>query len=496
MSESKKKDGLHRSIKSRQLTMIAVGGTIGTGIFFASGAAISEVGPAGALFAFGLMAFVVYFMMRGLGEMATELPISGSFEAYANRFIDPALGFAFGWNYWFSWSITVAAEFVAGVIIVKNICIQLDYPMPNGTIVAMCFFVLLMGLNLLSARAFAESEFWFAGLKVITVIIFLVVGVLMFIGVLNGHGVGFENWTLDGLNLGFTGGIGALIGIFLITGFSFQGTELVGLAAAETENPEQNVPRAIKSVFWRMVIFYIGSILVIATLIPYTDPNLLSGSIENVAASPFTLVFQNAGFAAAALFMNVVILTSVLSCGNSGLFCASRMLYAMAVKGSAPKFISKVNGHGVPYWAVIFTGCIAAFSFFIEKIGDGKIYVLLINASGTTGFIIWFGVALTHYRFRKAWIAQGNKVEDLKFRSKFYPFGPIFAMILFTVIIFGANTWAFTAGDNGGISWFDVITSYSFVPVFLLLYGGYKHKFKTKLIPLAECDLTMPEHEK
>lgn len=491
MSENHEKKSLKRSIKSRHLTMIAVGGTIGTGIFFASGAAIGTVGPGGALFAFSLIAFIVYLMMRGLGEMATELPISGSFEAYANRFIDPALGFAFGWNYWFSWSITVAVELVAAGLLV-------NYLVPaNGTLVAIISLALLMGLNLISARAFAESEYWFAGIKVIVVIAFLAVGILVIAGAFGSEVSGFSNWTLeaDGQKAPFIGGIGALLGIFMITGFSFQGTELVGLAAAETENPSKNVPKAVKSVFWRMVIFYIGSILIIATIIPFNEPQLLNGSIEGgqegIAASPFSIVFEMAGLDFAAKFMTFVILTSVLSCGNSGLFCASRMLYSMATRGSAPKFLSYVNKHGVPIWAVTATGLIAALSFFTSMVGDQKFYLLLLNASGTTGFIIWFGVALTHYRFRRAWIAQGNKVEDLQFRSKFYPFGPIFAMILFAIIIFGANYWVFE-----DFNWFDFLTAYSFVPVFLILYGGYKYKKKTKLIPLKECDLTMPEHEK
>lgn len=481
---------LKREIKARHLTMIAIGGSIGTGLFFASGNAISSIGPGGALVCFGVMGLLVYLMMQCLGEMSTELPIAGSFEAFASRFIDPALGFAFGWNYWFAWAITVAAEFVAAALIIK-----FWLPDSPATLWAMAAFVLLMGLNLISAKSFAESEYWFASIKVIVIVIFLITGVLLIFGVIGNDGfVGLKNWTLDGGEMGqapFVGGFGAMLGIFLVVGFSFQGTELVGLAAAETENPQKNVPKAIKTVFFRMLLFYVGSIIVIGSLIPFTDPNLLSSGVEEVATSPFTLVFQEAGFIAAASFMNAIILTSVLSCGNSGLFCASRMLYSMAREKKAPSIFARVNKRGVPTFAVWATGLVGALSFFASIVGDGKIYIIFINASGITGFIIWFGIALCQYRFRKAWIAQGRKPEDLKYRAKFYPAGPIIAMIFFAIIIFGANYWVFQ-----DFTWFDFITNYAFVPVFLGLYIGYKVKHKTKVIPLKECDFTMPEDQK
>lgn len=482
---------LSRGIRSRQLTMIAIGGAIGTGLFFASGSAISSSGPGGAMIAYGLMGLIVFFMMSSLGEMATQLPLVGSFEAYANRFIDPAFGFAVGWNYWFSWAITVAAEFVAAGLIVK-----FWLPDVPGTLVAILSFILLMGLNLISTKSYAEAEYWFAGIKVIAVIIFLIVGVLAIIGVLGNHSVGFQNWVLDDGNGGkapFVGGFAAMMGVFAVAGFSFQGTEIVGLAAAETANPEKNVPKAIKTVFWRILLFYIGSIFVIGTLVPFTEPDLLNGSAANVAASPFVLVFRNVGFTAAASFLNAVILTSVLSCGNSGLYTSSRMLHAMAVRGNAPKFFSITNKHGVPVYAVWATGCIAALSFFASLIGEGKIYTIFYNASALSGFFIWLGISICHYRFRKAWVAQGHKIEDLKYKSFLYPFGPIFAMIAITIIIFLANMWVFAPGS---FTWFDFITNYMLIPIFPALIIGYKIKKKSKLIPLTECDFTIPDETK
>jgi Amino acid transporters len=466
--------------------MIAIGGAIGTGLFLASGSGISQSGPGGALVAYGLMGIIVFFMMSSLGEMATQLPLVGSFEAYAGRFIDPAFAFAVGWNYWFSWAITVAAEFSAAGLI----C-QFWWPNLPGTVVALISFVLLMALNLISTKSYAEAEYWFAGIKVIAIIVFLIIGIATILGIMGGHNAGFSNWVLDagdGRKAPFVGGFAAMMSVFAVAGFSFQGTEIVGLAAAETENPEKNVPKAIRSVFWRILLFYIGAIFVISTLIPFTEPDLLNGSVTNVAASPMVIVYRQIGFAAAASVMNAVILTSVLSCGNSGLYTSARMLHAMAVRGNAPKVFSKTSKHGVPVYAVWATGCIAALSFFASMVGEGKLYTIFYNASALSGFFIWLGISICHYRFRRAWVAQGHKVEDLKYKSFLYPFGPIFAMITITIVILLANMWVFSS-----FTWFDFITNYLLVPVFPLLYLIYKYVKKTKIVPLMECDFTLPD---
>jgi lysine-specific permease len=478
--------GLRRAIHQRQLSMIAIGGAIGTGLFFASGAAISKAGPGGALLAYALMGLAVYCMMQSLGEMATQLPIPGAFEAYAERFIDPSLGFAFGWNYWFSWAITVAAEFVASALIV-----QFWFPGTNPTIWVAAFFVLLMTMNLLSVRVYAEAEYWFSGIKVVTVIIFIVVGVLMIFGLLGDRAVGFQYWTLTDpqtrLHAPFVGGLPAVLLVFLVAGFSFQGTESVGLAAAETADPDRCVPAAIRNVFWRILIFYIGAIFVAGTLIPFTDPNLLRGD-ESIAFSPFTIVFQRIpqfGFYAANV-MNFVILSSVLSCGNSSLYVSSRMLYAMSNTGQAPRWFRKVNRRGVPVAAVWATGLVGALAFLSNTVGGQKIYQMLYNFSSLTGFVIWLGIALCHLRFRRAWVAQGRRIEALKFRSRLYPLGPWLAIVLFVIVLFGANIDIFLQPT---FSWFDFITSYAVVPVFLMLYLGHKLVKKTRVIPLEECKL-------
>lgn len=461
---------LKRSLKAKHLNMIAMGGAIGTGIFLALGATINQAGPGGALVAYCCIGVMVYFLMTSLGEMATFMPVSGSFETYASKFIDPALGFALGWNFWYNWAITVAAEMVAGALLMK-----FWFPNTPAIIWSVLFLTLIVSLNLLSAKAYGESEFWFAGIKVTTVIIFLLVGIATIVGILGGHSIGFKNFTVG--DAPFVGGFKSIFMVFLIAGFSFQGTELIGIAAGESENPEKNIPKAINTIFWRILIFYLGTILVVSAIIPYTD--------AGVNVSPFTLVFEKAGIAAAASLMNAVILTSVLSCGNSGMYASSRMLYAMAKEGKAPKWLGKVNSKGVPVNSLLLTTFVASACFLTGLYAESTVYVWLVAASGLAGFIAWVGIALCHYRFRKAYIFQKRDLNKLVYKAKLFPLGPIIALLLCIVVILGQGISYF---EGAKVDWNGIIASYIGLPIFLTLYLSYKIKHKTKVIKLIDVN--------
>jgi lysine-specific permease len=467
---------LKRGLQARHLTMISIGGAIGTGLFLASGSAIHTAGPGGALLAYTIIGIMVYFLMTSLGELAAYLPEAGSFSTYATRFVDPALGFALGWNYWYNWAITVAAELVAGALIIK-----FWFPGSSSILWSAVFLAIMFGLNYLSVKGFGESEYWFALIKVVTIILFLAVGVLMIFGVFTGKAVGFSNFTVsDGP---FHGGFFTMIGIFMAAGFSFQGTELLGVAAGESEDPARNVPRAVRQVFWRILLFYVFAIFVIGMLIPFTTESLASG---DVTVSPFTLIFKRAGFAFAASAMNAVILTSVLSAGNSGMYASTRMLWNLAVEGKAPKFLAKVDDRGVPVNALLLTSAVGLIAFFASLFGDGAVYIWLLNASGMSGFIVWVGIAISHYRFRKAFAAQGRSLSELPYLAKWFPFGPIFAFVLCTFVILGQNYSAFL-GDK--VDWYSVTVSYIGLPLFLATWLGYKFIYKTKVVALKDCDL-------
>lgn len=467
---------LKRGLKARHLTMISLGGAIGTGLFLGSGATIHDAGPGGALLAFIITGIMVYFIMTSLGELASYMPVSGSFSTYATRFIDPALGFALGWNYWYSWAITLAAELSAAALVMK-------FWFPHGStfLWSALFLILIILLNYLSVRGYGEGEYWFAFVKVATVVIFIVVGILMIIGILGGHDIGFKNFTVG--DAPFPGGISAILGVFLIAGFSFQGTEIVGVAAGESENPRENVPKAIKTIFWRILLFYVFAIFVIGLMIPYTNKNLLS---SDIMVSPFTIIFDRAGLAFAASVMNAVILTAVLSAGNSSLYASTRMLYAMAEDGQAPKFFAYVNKRGVPIWALLATTLVGMLAFLASVYGSGDIYIWLLNAAGVTGFIFWLGIAASHYRFRKAYIAQGRSLKDLPYRAKWYPFGPIFAFLLCLFVILAQDYKAFLGSS---INWMDITAAYLGVPLFIAMWLIYKVVKRTKVIPLEDCQL-------
>lgn len=457
--------------------MISLGGTIGTGLFLASGGAIHTAGPGGALVAYAVIGMMVFYLMTSLAEMAAYMPVAGSFRVYASKFVDPSFGFAIGWNYWYNWAITIAAELAAVVLIMK-----FWFPDTPSFIWSAVALIIMFLINYMSVKGFGEAEYWFAMIKIVTVIIFLITGFLIIFGIMGGNDpIGFSNFTMgDGP---FNGGFFTILGVFMAAGFSFQGTELLGVTAGESEDPEKNIPRAIKSVFWRIILFYILAIFVIGMIIPFTDARLLS---EDVAVSPFTLVFERAGLAFAAAVMNAVILTSVLSAGNSGMYASTRMLWDLARDGKAPKFLGKLDKRGVPVNALIVTSLVGCLAFLASFFGDGVVYIWLLNASGMAGFVTWVGIAIAHYRFRKAYVAQGLDLNDLPYRSRSFPFGPIFALVLCLFIILGQGYQAFS---TDGIDWNSMFVSYIGLLLFFVLWFGYKIKHKSKVIPLEECDL-------
>ncbi len=468
---------VNRSLKTRHLSMIALGGSIGTGLFVASGSSISTAGPGGALIAYVAIGIMVYFLMTSLGEMATFMPVSGSFATYATKFIDPAFGFALGWNYWFNWAITLAVDLSTISLVVK-------YWFPSWTSwkISLTFMVVLLVINFISVGSFGETEYWLSSIKVTAVIIFLICGILTIMGILGGHGsVGFSNYTYK--QAPFVGGIPAILSVFVVAGFSFQGTELIGITAGESATPEKSIPKAIKQVFWRILLFYILSIAVIGALIPYTSPNLLGSGAGDIAISPFTIVFKKVGIPLAAGIMNAVILTSVISAANSGLYAASRMLWSMSKNGMAPNAFQKTNGRGVPVFSLLLTALVGGIALFTSLYGD-SFYELLVAASGLTGFIAWLGIAFSHYRFRKAYLYKGYSLDDLKYKAKWFPFGPLLAIVLGIIIILGQDVRSMVNFNVGRL-----LISYSGLIILFVCWIYYKVRYKTKFIKLEDIDV-------
>lgn len=466
---------LKRKLDSRLLNMIAIGGSIGTGIFLASGNAIHMAGPGGTLVAYFVTAVMVYFLMTSLCEMAAFMPTTGSFYFYASRFVDPALGYALGWNYWYNWAITVASEISAASIVM-----QFWFPNSDPFIWSALFIAIFIACNAFSARGFGEIEYWFSVIKVTTIIVFIFAGFAMVFGFTQHEALGIKNWMVG--SGPFQGGGLAIFSAFIVAGFSFQGTELIGIAAGETKSPEISIPKAIKQVFWRILLFFLLSIVVISLLIPHTQTYLAEA---NVNVSPFTFVFKELGIVFAASLVNAVILTAILSAGNSGMYAATRMLWILAKNGHVPAIFGRLSKRGVPVYALVATTAVAMLTFLSSLFGNGKIYFWLLSASSLSGFIAWLGIAISHYRFRKAYLKQGLDLKKLPYVAKGYPYAPLFAFTLCLVIIGGQNIRALLEND---INWFEIAISYIGVPIFLALWLGYKFFRGTKVVKLEDCD--------
>ncbi|KAG9066096.1 hypothetical protein KI688_001315 [Linnemannia hyalina] len=476
-------EGLQRNLQARHLTMISLGGTIGTGLFLASGVSINVAGPGYSMVAYCLIGTMVFCFMSSLGEMATYLPITGSINAYGTRFFDPALGFMLGWVYWFSWSITLATELVAAGLIISY---WIPVETCPGWVWALVFIVVLTSLNLTTVKAYGETEYWLSLIKVLAVIVFIIVGFLYIGGAVGTRIEGAPKPGTGVFNMGpFHGGFVGLFSIFLNAGFSFQGAELVGIAAGETKNPRKNVPRAIRQVFWRILMFYVLTILIIGMTIPYND-EALANTGGSIKSSPFTRVFVQAGISIGGDIMNAVILVAVLSAGNSGLYASSRALHTLSKEGNAPRFLGYVNRWGVPVYCVLATSLIGCLAFIVSlpQIGQGEAYNWLLSLASTTGFIAWLGIAFSHIRFRMAYKAQGRVLSDLPFISNLYPFGPIYTIVVCVVILIGQGYTAFSPFDIKSF-----LSAYVTLPFVFILYFGNKFWAKTKILKLVDVDL-------
>jgi gamma-aminobutyrate permease len=396
---------LQPSLRNRHLSMIAIAGVIGAGLFVGSGAAIGKAGP-GVLVSYAAAGLLVVLVMRMLGEMSAANPDTGSFSAYAERAIGPWAGFAIGWLYWWFWVVVVGIEATAGAAIVH----RWVPAVPQWTW-ALVLTVLLTLTNLYSVRSFGEFEFWFAGIKVAAITVFLVVGVLAIGGLLPGFtSPGTAN--LTGHGGFFPQGSGPVFAAMLVVVFSFFGAEIATVAAGESENPVQAVRTAVRSVVWRILVFYIGSIAVVVTLLPWND--------ANVAKSPYVAVLDTLGLPAAAVVMDVVVLTSVLSCLNSGLFTASRMVFSLARRGEAPAVLGRVSRRGVPTVAVLASTVVGFITVALNYLSPDTVFLFLVNSSGAVAVFVWLTIAVSQLKMRRR--LDQHSPERLTLRMWGYPY--------------------------------------------------------------------------
>ncbi|KAJ7109059.1 amino acid permease/ SLC12A domain-containing protein [Mycena crocata] len=486
--------GLKRGLSARQVQMIAIAGTIGTGLFLGTGRSLAAGGPASVLLAYLIVGAIVYVTLLLLGEMATQYPVAGSFTSYAHRFFSPSFGFALSYNYWANDAISVASDLTAAQLVLEFWDVRFPW------VASLVFWFFLVGVNAFHVNAYGELEYWLSTLKVATIIVFIIVGILVNAGVNTSHHyIGGENWRLP--DAPFVGGFGGFAKVFVTASFAYGGTESLGITAGETKNPSKNMPRVVKLVFWRILIFYILTILLIGLNVPYTYPNL---STRTAATSPFTIVFTQIGSSVAGSFMNTVILSSVLSAGNHALFAGTRVMYGMATATPrlAPKFFGRTTARGVPLPALLITSSISLLCFGSSFIGAGELWGWLQNLVGVSNQIAWFSIGLASWRFRRAWIAQGNKLEDLKFHARWTRYwGPPFVVIAVAVLILVQGWSSFAPFAK-----VDFISLYIEIPLMFVVAVGYllarrewrstgQPWYKLDMPDLKTVDITSQQHE-
>jgi GABA permease len=390
---------LHKGLKQRHLTMIAIGGVIGAGLFVGSGVVIQKTGPA-AFLTYALTGVLIVMVMRMLGEMATANPSTGSFADYARRALGGWAGFSVGWLYWYFWVIVVGFEAVAGA---KVLTYWFSAPL---WLLSLGLMILMTATNLFSVRSYGEFEYWFAGVKVAAICVFLVLGTLYVVGLWPDRGFDLSNLTAHG-GL-FPNGLGAIFSGIVVVIFSMVGAEIATIAAAESPDPERAIARATNSVVVRIAIFYVGSVFLLAAIVPWNS--------DELAASPYVSAFTAMGLPYADHIMNAVVLTAVLSCLNSGLYTASRMLFVLAGRREAPVALITVNERGVPVWAILTSTVVGFLCVIAAAVSPDTVFLFLLNSSGAIILFVYLLIAVSQLVLRRR-----TPPERLRVRMWFFP---------------------------------------------------------------------------
>ncbi|GAA5948850.1 hypothetical protein JCM21900_003448 [Sporobolomyces salmonicolor] len=483
---------VHRHLKARHLQMIALGGTIGTGLFVGAGSALATGGPLGIFLGYTIMGCVVGSMMIALGELTTLYPVSGAFTHYSARFVDPAVGFALGWNYWYSYAITLPTEITAAALV-----IQFWRDDINVAVWITVFLVVIISFNFLGVRAYGEAEFWFSIIKIVTILGLILLGIIITAGGVPGQDpIGFRFWRNPGpfqQENGIPGSTGRFLAfwtVFVQAAFSFLGTEIVALTAGEAENPRRNVPKAIRRVFFRILFFYIIGVFIMGLIVSPNDPGLLNNS--GTAASPWVIAIKNAGIKGLPSVINTVVLLSAFSAGNSDLYASSRTLYGLACDGKAPAIFRRCTKNGLPIYCLGLTALVGLLAYMNVSTGSTTAFNYLSNLSSITGLITWGCINLSFLRFYYGCKLHGIDRNTFPFKAPLQPYASYFGLVLIILVIFFNGYTVFLSG-----SWntANFIISYITLVIFAILYVGWKLFKRTKFVRLADMDFETGRRE-
>ncbi|MDU6409713.1 MAG: amino acid permease [Yersiniaceae bacterium] len=422
MASHEEKKGLHRGLEARHIELIALGGTIGVGLFMGAGSTLKWAGPS-VLLAYIVAGLFVFFIMRAMGEMLHLEPVAGSFAVYAHKYLSPYFGYLTAWSYWFMWIAVGISEITA-----VGVYVQYWFPDLPQWVPALAAIALVALANLAAVKLYGEFEFWFALIKVTTIIVMIVVGLgVIFFGFGNhGQALGFENLTTHGGF--FAGGWKGFLFALCIVVASYQGVELVGITAGEAKNPQVTLKRAINNILWRILIFYVGAIFVIITIFPWNE--------IGTHGSPFVLTFSKIGITAAAGIINFVVLTAALSGCNSGMYSCGRMLYALAKNRQLPSFLARVSKGGVPVYGIAITILCLLVGSCLNYIipNPEKVFVYVYSASVLPGMVPWFVVLVSQLKFRAV---HKQALKTHPFKSLLFPYANYLTIAFLLCVLVG-----------------------------------------------------------
>ncbi|WP_430507721.1 amino acid permease [Rossellomorea marisflavi] len=411
---------LHRGLEARHIQMIALGGTIGVGLFMGSASTIQWTGPS-VLLAYAIAGIFIFFIMRAMGEMLYVEPSTGSFATFGHKYIHPLAGYMTAWSNWFQWVIVGMAEIVA-----VGAYMQYWFPDLPAWIPGIVAMAILGAANLISVKSFGEFEFWFALIKIITIVLMIFAGIgLIFFGLGNGgDAIGLSNlWANGGF---FSGGWSGFFFALSLVVAAYQGVELIGITAGEARDPKNTLTKAIQSIIWRILIFYIGAIFVIVTVYPWNELNSIG--------SPFVATFAKVGITAAAGVINFVVITAAMSGCNSGIYSAGRMLYTLGVNGQAPKSFTKLSRNGVPLLGTIGVMIGLGIGVILSYIAPENLFVYVYSSSVLPGMVPWFIILISQIRFRKM---KGAELDDHPFKMPFAPVTNYLTLAFLVAVLVG-----------------------------------------------------------
>lgn len=442
---------------------------------------MSYSGPVGALICFLIVGVDVFFVMQSLGEICTMYPTPGAFTEMAGRFLDPAIAFALGWNYWFLWISNLSNEY-NGLSIVLGLWTD-KVPSYGWILLSWAFF---QCTALLPVTAYGEMEFWFASWKVLCVFGGFLVAILINTGAIGGDYIGFRYWSSPGP---FVNGISGFAQTLVLAAVYYCGTEMVAITAGESKSPKRDLPAAIRQSFTRIFVVFIGMVFFASIIVPSDSRSFLTATSKS-GLSPWTIALVRSGWASAGTLVNVVILTANLSAINSSIYICSRTLLSLARLRRAPRFFAATTPAGVPVRAVVFSNLLGLIALMNVGAKAGEVFSYLVTISGAATFIAWAAIGVMHVRFRRAWVRQGRAVADLPFRALWYPWGAVFVAVInvFFVLIQGYQTLSPFAVA-------DFVVSYVVIVLFVVLGVGWKVCKGTKWVRLDEVDLVSGTRE-